>query len=285
MDCIICRYGELALKGKNRFMFEDRLVYNIRDCLNKNRIEAEIKKVRGRILVFTNDLKALSVLPDVFGLVSVSPAVVADSLPEAIKERVIDYVRDAVRQGKPTTFRISTKRTNKSFPLSSNETDILLGDAVGDMFNLKAKMKGADLDVGVEIHDNAFIFHETIPCFGGLPLGMTGNVACILENDAGLAAAWLMMKRGCIVFPIGWDETDIDLLMRFSYGHNTWFTQIKDLSDIDGFAEKNGCMAVVIGDRLEGFEPDKYKDVKTALLTPIIAYDDDMLSALLERIR
>ena len=273
------------MKGKNRFMFEDRLVYNLRDCLNKNSITAEIKKVRGRIFVYTSDSAAVSSLKNVFGLVSLSPAVVVESLPDAIKEKVIDYAGSVVKHEKPTTFRISTKRTNKKFPKSSNETDIFLGDAVGNTFNLKAKMKGADLDVGVEIHEKTFIFHKTIPCFGGLPVGITGNVVCLIEDEKSLAAAWLMMKRGCIVFPLGRKEKYIDSLMRFSYGYDIRFTQINALSDIDGFAEKNNCRAVVVGDRFEDFELDKYGDIKTALLTPLIAYDEKMLSDLMGLIR
>ena len=189
MDCVICRYGEIALKGKNRGLFEKRLVRNIKVCLERNSILADVKQVRGRIFIFTAEPEALKHLKQVFGLVSISPAVVCDSTPDDIEQAVLDYVRDIVKQSAPETFRISSKRIDKRFSKSSGDMDNLLGAAVGEMFGLKAKMKGADIDVGVEIHGSTFIFHEVLPCHGGLPLGISGNVACLIEKDQDLAAA------------------------------------------------------------------------------------------------
>jgi adenylyl- and sulfurtransferase ThiI len=285
MDCIICRYGEIALKGKNRAVFENQLVSNIQDCLKKNSIKAEIKKVRGRILVFTNDTKALSVLPNVFGLVSISPAVVSDNLPKAIEKKAIDYVNEITEKKSIETFRITTNRPNKDFSKSSREMDIMLGDAVGDKFKLKAKMKDPDLNIGVEIQDKTYIFHEKISCFGGLPIGVTGKVACLVEDDAGLLAAWLMMKRGCVAFPLGRKKKDIDSLKKYSYGMNIELNLIKELIEINDFVEKNDCKAVVSGAVLELFDSDQHKDIKVPVLTPIIGYTKEMIDKQLETIR
>jgi len=288
MDAILCRYGELALKGKNRHMFESRLVHNIKDCLKKNNITADLKKVRGRIFIFTDDKEALPALQRVFGLVSISPAVVSASLPKAIEKKAIDYVSNIKDIDTTSTFRITTRRIDKEFPKTSQDIDIMLGDRVGEKFNLKAKMKGADLDVGVEIHDQTFIFHEKLPCFGGLPIGVGGKVAVLIEDDCPdrfLAAAWLMMKRGCIVFPIGKKEIDIDYLSRFSYGSSMKLQLIKGLIEINSFAEENGCQALIVGDTAETFDPETYKDIRLMTLTPLIAYDEKSLSDLLVSIR
>ncbi len=273
------------MKGKNRHVFENRLVSNIRDCLKKNSIDADVKKVRGRIFVFTNNKKALECLKKVFGLVSISSAEMTESLPKAIEKKSIDYVKEVLKTQKPETFRISTKRTDKNFPKTSQEMDIMLGDAVGDKFSLKARMKDPDLDIGVEIHDRTFIFHEKLSCFGGLPIGVSGKVACLIEDERSLAAAWLMMKRGCMVLPIGRKKEDIDLLKKYSYGCDIRFTQITDLSEIDGFAAENDCQAIITGDTIEEFEPERYKDTNLTILSPLIAYNEKMLSDLLVRIR
>lgn len=285
MDCIICRYGEIALKGKNRAVFEDQLVSNMKDCLKKNSIKAELKKTRGRIIVFTNDKKALSALPCVFGLVSISPAVVSDNLPKAIEKKTIDYVNEIKDINKINTFRITTNRPNKDFPKSSQEMDILLGNAVGDRFKLKAQMKGPDLNIGVEIQDRTYIFHEKISCFGGLPIGVTGRVACLVEDDAGILAAWLMMRRGCIIFPLGRKKKDIDLLKKYSCGSDIKLNIIKELIEINDFVESNNCIAVVSGSRIENFKPEQYKDIKIPVLTPVIGYTEKMIAEKINEIK
>ena len=285
MDCVICRYGEIALKGKNRAVFENQLISNVQDCLKKNGVKAEIKKIRGRILVLTDNKDSLSALPRVFGLVSISPAVVSENLPQAIEKKVIAYASEIKDINKLKTFRITTNRPNKDFPKTSQEMDILLGDAVGDKFNLKAKMKDPDLNIGVEIQDRTYIFHEKISCFGGLPVGVTGRVACIVEDDAGLLAAWLMLRRGCIVFPLGRKKKDIDPLVKFSYGTSIQFNLIRELMEINDFVEKNDCLAVVSGSSIEDFEPDRYKDIKVPVLTPLIGYTEGMIDKQLETIR
>jgi thiamine biosynthesis protein ThiI len=195
----MCRYGELALKGKNRAIFENKLVDNLRNSLKSKSIKAMIEKVRGRIFIYTEDTKAIDVIKNNFGLISISPCITCKSTPEDIKSAVMEYSDRAIMMLRPKTFRMTTKRIDKSFPKKSNEMDILLGDSVDD--SLEVDLKNPDLNIGVEIHDKTFIFHERISCYGGLPLGITGNVAVLMEDDKSIAAAWLLMKRGCTILP------------------------------------------------------------------------------------
>lgn len=285
MDCVICRYGELALKGKNRHIFEDRLVNNIHICLAKHDISADTKKIRGRIFIFTSDEKALSALKNIFGLVSISPAIVSENLPQIIEKTVIDYVDDIIQSKKINTFRISTRRANKVFLKSSNEMDIFLGNAIGDRFKLKAQMKDPDINIGVEIHDKTFIFHEMISCYGGLPLGSSGTVACLIEGDAGAAAAWLMMKRGCKIIVLTRKKINIDNLTKFSYGLDIKPVMIDKFEELNQLMENNSYKALVVGDTLEGFDPEKYKEIEKPVLTPIIAYTEEQVNDLIEKIR
>ncbi|NQU78869.1 hypothetical protein HQ545_03810 [Candidatus Woesearchaeota archaeon] len=266
MDCIICRYGELALKGKNRDRFEDRLVINIKACLADNDISGEVVKVRGRVFVYTKEVSALDHLRRVFGLVSISPAIVSNNDIGSIEKNVLDYVGEIVKKDNPSKFRVSTHRVNKKFPKKSNEIDILLGDNICTKFNLKVNLKNYDLDVGVEIHNRAFIFSEKIYCFGGLPLGMGGKVVCMIRNVNDVLAAWFFMRRGCCVSLFG--DFDHSILSRFSYGYKIRIiTSLKDASD---------CTALVVGDLLGDFNPDNYKEYGLTVLTPLIGFDKQM---------
>jgi len=282
MDCIICRYSEIALKGKNRDIFEKSLVHNLNVCIRQNKISGEVKRIRGRIFVLTKDAKALSVLKDVFGIVSISPAVSCDNDIDAIKTTVIDSV-SGMKGIK--TFRISSKRTNKDFPKSSHELDVFLGDAVNERFGWKVDLTKSDLDIGVDIQDRAYIFHEKVACFGGLPVGVSGVVACLIEKEQDLAAAWLMMKRGCSVYPVSFIDFDISLLKKYSYGIALSLTRIKDISEMNAVVDKNRCKAVIVGSLLEDFEPERYSGVSVPVLTPLIGMGEKTVAGLLSRIR
>jgi len=283
MDCVICRYGEIALKGRNRNLFEKQLVSNIKDCLSRNKISGVVKRERGRIFVFSEDVKALSFIKDVFGLVSISSAVITKLDVELIKDKVLEYVKNI--SGKISTFRVTSKRMEKRFEKTSHEMDIILGDLIHDSLDIKVDLHNPDLNLCVEILDNAYIFHEKIDCFGGLPIGMGGNVVCIIEDENDILAAWLMMKRGCHVFPVSYKKTSISMLERFSYGTKIQLKTVKDIEDINSYIEINDCRALVVGDVLEDFNPKKYEGVQAILLTPLVGYDAESVQELLKSLK
>src|SRR5690606_11443717 len=120
-EVILVRYGELALKGKNRSDFEDRLVRNIRQKL-ASIPDVKVVKSFGRIFVETDRSHSASVLRglgDVFGVVGFSPAKRVQSDLEAIKEAAVRLVE--YRNPFPRTFKVAAKRADKSFPLSSGD--------------------------------------------------------------------------------------------------------------------------------------------------------------------
>ncbi|MFC1755281.1 THUMP domain-containing protein, partial [Thermoproteota archaeon] len=205
MGLVICRYGEIALKGQNRGMFESMLVGNIERALKAHKLDAKVKRLRGRVFVYSNNIGGLvKCLKKVFGLVSVSPAVECGLDMKKIKKTVLDLLKDKQFE----TFRITTRRPNKKFELNSNEVDVDVGAFIVSELDKTVKLKDQDLDVGIEIHDAAYIFTEKVDGPGGLPVGMSGNVLCFVEDEKDLLAAWLMMKRGCKVFLAG--TADID---------------------------------------------------------------------------
>lgn len=289
MDCILCRYGELALKGKNRALFENCLVDNIRNALKICAIDADVRKVRGRIFIDTEDTQAITLLTRTFGLISISPCVTCDSVPGVIQEKVVVYSRIVIGQLRPKTFRMTTKRIDKTFPKTSNEMDILLGDSVDD--SLEVSLKDPDLNIGVEIHDKTYVFHERIPCPGGLPLGITGKVAVLIKDEQSIAAAWLMMKRGCEVITFLLKDHEpalVESLSRlelFSSGYPIKPYLIPTIDEINIVISQQDLRALALGDTIDSFTPSDYSKIRTTILTPLIAYAKEEISSLLEKIK
>ena len=280
MNSIIVRYGELALKGGNRQIFEKKLVRNIRKCLAANNISFSINKLRGRIFVQSSDPLAIKCLRRVFGIVSISPAFELEKDIEKFKLFLQPYITELQKKQDIVKFRISARRADKNFPITSQDIAIDLGNFVCDNFSLKVSLKQPDLNIGLEIHDKLYFYHETIKCFGGLPLGISGRVACLLENKQDILAAWLMMKRGCAIYPVAFTEFDISLLESFAYGQKIKLHLLTE-SELSEFVSVNSCSALVIGSTFEAFNPVRFSGL---VLTPLIAYSEEEITDKLKSI-
>ena len=154
MGLLLLRYGEVALKGRNRTDFVRRLRRNVRACLKSEGLEGEVYSVGQRIYVRGDRVEeALESLGRVFGLVSLSPvsAVDADADMQAIREVCVRLALEAgVRDG--VTFRVRSRRSNKAFPYTSPEIDRLAGEAILDALGGKVDLsKDADVTIGVEV--------------------------------------------------------------------------------------------------------------------------------------
>jgi tRNA uracil 4-sulfurtransferase len=204
---VLVRYGELALKGKNRGFFERRLASNIRSaCEGISKLRVELH--RGRIMVWPEQRaeRVAKRLQDVMGIQSVSLARGVPLDPDQIAQAGLLAVTESLEErpiDKVQTFRVATRRGNKSFPMTSNELDRYVADRVLPDLDarLKVQLKGADLVLGIEVREkNAFLFTERLPGPGGLPVGTLGHVLCLLSGGIDSpVAAWMSMKRGCRV--------------------------------------------------------------------------------------
>ncbi|MFC1723758.1 THUMP domain-containing protein [Nanoarchaeota archaeon] len=281
--CIVCCYSEIALKGKNRHIFEARLIRNIKECLSRNKIEAEIKKLRGRIIIYTDDPKVTQHIRRVFGLSSISPAIEISSDLSTISEFLPEYTRTHLSDQK--TFRITTKRPNKNFPSTSDSISYNLGAIIADKFNLKVNLKNPDLNLHIEIHRSTFIYHEKIPCQGGLPVGISGKIACLINNQNDFLAPWLLMKRGCRVAILSQDTQDTSFLSQYDYGAPVTITNNVTIEDINEFIQENNCLALAVPDTLETFQPEKYQDIDIVILTPLIAYTDSKINQSIDELK
>lgn len=195
-NAILIRYGELFLKGKNKGFFEKTLINNIKDRL-KN-FNCKTKKISGRYYVFgydkSDEFQIIETLSKIFGIHSVSPAV----LMETNQQQIEDYVSKIVVETK--TFRVTVRRADKSFPLTSNEFSAKLGGLVlKNNPNVKVDLFNAETDINVDIRENnmTFVFFEKINCLNGMPVGTSGKGLLLLSGGIDSpVAGFTMAKRG-----------------------------------------------------------------------------------------
>lgn len=197
-DSILIRYGEIGLKGGNRGFFEKRLENNIIWALRQEGVShSGVKRIQGRFIVLCCDAKAIGALSKVFGIVSYSPAKRIGSGVESMG----DAAADAVSSAHPGSFRITAQRLDKRMETTSQKINETVGAAVVAKTGTAVSLKAPELTVGLDVAgEHAYLYTETFDGLGGLPVGVSARVICLLSGGIDSpAAAWLMMKRGCPV--------------------------------------------------------------------------------------
>jgi thiamine biosynthesis protein ThiI len=195
---VLVRFHEIGLKGRNQHVFVRQLVDNIRRAtagLGVERVWSERMVVRMTLDTEADWEPVRGRLKRVFGAVKFAPAYRVPSNYDAIADTVAEVV-DGLSFD---TFRISTRRADKRFPLTSYEMDVRLGDLVRERSGASVDLHHADVDVRVEIMgEEAFIHADDHPAAGGLPVGTGGRVAVLMSGGIDSpVATWRMMKRGC----------------------------------------------------------------------------------------
>lgn len=203
MRCAIVHYHELALKGRNREFFEQRLVRNIRLALKGLRA-ARVDNLYSRIrVVFADETPVDAVrerLRRVFGIANFSLAgVVPLDLAAPSLDGLLAAVIEELRNKSFGTFRVTAKRADKRFPFTSMDVERTLGRAICQTLGKQVSLKEPDLTVYVELlTKEAYYSAEKIPGPGGMPVGVSGKVACLISGGIDSpVAAYRMMKRGC----------------------------------------------------------------------------------------
>jgi thiamine biosynthesis protein ThiI len=203
MTSIVVHYQEIALKGRNRPYFISKLVHNLR----KQTVGLDVKDVRalmGRIEIVLGPAASYEQVRErvqrVFGIANFSKAGRAP--------RTLDGIASAVLADldghPPVTFRVSAKRGDKTFPMTSPELERELGARIVERFGWKVSLDHPDMTVMVEVLANqAFYSFGKERGAGGMPTGVSGRVACLMSGGIDSpVAAWRLMKRGCSVVPV-----------------------------------------------------------------------------------
>lgn len=196
---IMVRYGELSTKGKNRKLFISQLAQNVKRVLG-DFPAVKIHADRDRMHLLLNGEDSAQILPKlekVFGIQNFSPSVRVEKTMPAIREMVQTIIKSAYQPGQ--TFKITSKRSDHSFELDTNELNRELGGAVFEVFpEIAVQMKKPNIEIRVEIRkEGAYLSYETIRGAGGLPVGTSGRGMLMLSGGIDSpVAGYLSMKRG-----------------------------------------------------------------------------------------
>jgi len=202
----VLRYHEIALKGRNRPMFVRRLVHHVESVLAGLPV-GPVGRASARLVVPIRDASAWPEirvrLERVFGLanLALSYELPLPPDPDAALERLGGALLDRLRDVEVSSFRVLTKRGDKTFPYGSPEVNQRLGAGIQAMTGARVDLKHAALTVSVDLlRTRAFYSLEKVPGAGGLPVGSGGTVLGLLSGGIDSpVAAWRMMRRGCRV--------------------------------------------------------------------------------------
>ena len=198
----LIKYAEIAIKGKNRYIFEDALVDQIKYQLRDVEGTFKIVKEMGRIFVYAQSEfdyeETIEALKRVFGIYGICPAIVLeDEGFEALSKEVAEYVKNVYGDRK-LTFKVNTRRNKKSYPMQSMEVSSALGGVILDACpNMKVDVHHPDVFVNVEIRNKIYLYSENIPGPGGMPLGTNGSAMLLLSGGIDSpVAGYMIAKRG-----------------------------------------------------------------------------------------
>jgi thiamine biosynthesis protein ThiI len=200
MKSVIVHYSEIALKGNNRPWFVARLVRNLREATADLGVR-EVRALMGRIEVALDASADRAAVFDrltrVFGVGNFAQAGRAPLDMDAIAAEILRDLGD--RQA--ATFRVSARRADKRFPLTSPQIEREVGGRIKEARGWTVNLANPELTVHVDaLVNEAFYFFGKERGAGGLPVGVSGRVACLLSGGIDSpVAAWRLMRRGCRV--------------------------------------------------------------------------------------
>lgn len=198
----LIKYAEIGVKGKNRYLFEDRLCDRIRYALKRCDGAFDITKSQGRIYVnagggFDYD-EVVENLKTVFGVTGICPVVqLEDEGFEKLCEDVIKYM-DAVYPDKNMTFKVEARRARKNYPKNSMEINCDIGEALLKAFpEIRVDVHKPDVLLRIEIREKINVYSVVIPGPGGLPTGTNGKGTLLLSGGIDSpVAGYMIAKRG-----------------------------------------------------------------------------------------
>ncbi|HOP72865.1 MAG TPA: tRNA uracil 4-sulfurtransferase ThiI [Thermoclostridium caenicola] len=199
---ILVRYEEIFLKRSNRNLFENRLIRNIRQRLESlGNIRVTCSQSRIYIEIPDEDfdlVEAVERLKKVFGIASLSIVHKVPTDYEIIKTSAVSIVADLLSRYHYRTFKVESKRADKSFPLNSPQLSADLGAHILRNFpRLKVDVRNPDFVFYIEVRESTYLYSEIIPAAKGLPTGTGGRATLLLSGGIDSpVAGWMIAKRG-----------------------------------------------------------------------------------------
>lgn len=226
-DLLLIKYGEISLKGKNRYQFENNLLSNIKKQLKA--VHHSITRRPGRIYLSMdcdNMEKTINTLKNTFGIESIARAIKTDKTVEAIDQAALKVAKTLFDSGNGPAFKIEAKRTDKSFPLTSYQIACRLGNLLKKKIkDLIVNVNRPDWIINVEIREKTYIYSKETKAVGGLPVGCSGKGLLLLSGGIDSpVAGYLMAGRG--------------LAMDAVYFHTPPFTSTKVEKKVNTIAQR-----------------------------------------------
>lgn len=192
--------GEVALKGLNRKYFEDKLISRIKKSIKDIDYE-RIYKEQGKFYIEAQEEDfdyIINKLKKIFGLVYISPCIRVDKDMEQIEKASIKIMEEKLSKETINTFKVSTNRVDKSFPVKSPEVSREIGATILKEFNaLSVDVHNPEVYLYIDIKENCYIYIDKIKGYGGLPVGTNGQGLLLLSGGIDSPVAGFMMaKRG-----------------------------------------------------------------------------------------
>ncbi len=203
----LIKYAEIGVKGKNRYLFEDALVRQIRHVLRRCDGEFKVHKTQGRIYVdaltdFDAD-ETVEALQTVFGISGICPVVVLEDQGfEQLGRDVISYIGKVYMENRGAqegmSFKVVARRARNNYPLHSMEINAQLGGILLDAFPaLRVDVHEPDIYLHVEIREKIYVYSRIIPGPGGMPVGTNGKGMLLLSGGIDSpVAGYMIAKRG-----------------------------------------------------------------------------------------
>jgi len=200
-EIILCKLGEVVLKGLNRHSFESKLMSNIRRRTNRF---GRFKVYSRQSTIYVEPMEdgcdmdgAYDACTKVFGIIAIARAMPCEKTKEAIFENARTYLGQALTEAK--SFKVETRRADKSFPMSSIQLSQWVGGALHDAFpHLTVDVHHPELTVHIEIREDAAYVHAPAQsAAGGLPIGMGGSAVSLLSGGIDSpVSSYMIAKRG-----------------------------------------------------------------------------------------
>jgi len=198
----LIKYAEIGIKGRNRHLFEDALVHQIKYALKKCEGKFLIHKTQGRIHVdalseFDFD-EVVEHLQLVFGISGICPVVcVEDEGFEKLCDTIVDYVAKVYPE-RDKTFKVNARRARKNYPKDSMEINADIGEVILNAYpEMRVDVHEPDIMLNIEIREKIYIYSEIIPGPGGMPVGTGGKAMLLLSGGIDSpVAGYMIAKRG-----------------------------------------------------------------------------------------
>ncbi|MEF9990958.1 MAG: tRNA uracil 4-sulfurtransferase ThiI [Romboutsia sp.] len=200
-NILIVKYGEIGVKGKNRYLFENKLIKNVKNILKP--IGAfNVYKEYGRIYVDLQDYDYEEVIEEVkkvFGIVGVCPAIKSEKSYDKLKEIALKMLEEKIESG-AKSFKVESRRGDKNFHLTSQEMSLDIGGYLVSQVKdrIKVDVRKPEIKIRCELRENhVMVYSDTVPGYGGLPLGTNGRAMSLLSGGIDSpVASWMVAKRG-----------------------------------------------------------------------------------------